>query len=196
MEFMTTQAKVKTVVMGGRPGSTTNIGPMQAVGGVRGANVYRFSTLAEFVRGAPYLNKNASEAQRKLAKKYSQLPMLKASDGDGRFNVRDDIGMGDEHQIPLQFIFSWADCRIFYEREHVVNMMSMWIAVYDVAWFGKDCVWGNAYSPPRSKAKAGQQLQKRHPVALSPSEVEQLRNRWQMVTDLGRIGPMDGFQLP
>lgn len=192
---MRIQAKVKTVVIGGRPGAT-NIGRMQSVGGVRGANVYQFSTLAEFARGAPYLNKNASEAQHQLAEKYSQLPMFKASDADGRLNVRDDIRMGERTQTPLQFIYEEAHCRIFYEREHAVNMMSMWISVYEVAWFGKRCVWGSAYSPPQSKAKAGQQLQKRDSVTLSPSEVEQLRNRWQMVTDLGRVGPMDGFQLP
>jgi len=45
-EFMRTELGVKTVALGGRP----RLGPQQAVGGVKGANVYQYSDIQNWVQ--------------------------------------------------------------------------------------------------------------------------------------------------
>lgn len=200
---MTKQAKVKTVAIGGQPGGNGAIGTMQAVGGVRGANVYSFSLIAELAASASYLNPDPqNQALQALAGKYRDTPMLRSAEFDGTVNVRDNVGMDDETQTPLQFVYQAADCRLFYEPQHTVSIESMWKTVYEVAWYGAPCVVGSAYSPSQSStASSAERRRERRranaKVTLSQSEADKLRNRWEnVVTDLRRIKNMDGFQLP
>jgi hypothetical protein len=58
-------------------------------------------------------------------------------------NLRDNIPQSDTEQIPLQFIFEPADCRIFYTAETVSSPSALWEYVAGVAWGGNKCAWGN-----------------------------------------------------
>lgn len=58
-------------------------------------------------------------------------------------NLRDNIPQGDTEQIPLQFIYEPADCRIFYTAETVASPSALWEYVANVAWGGNKCAWGN-----------------------------------------------------
>jgi hypothetical protein len=58
-------------------------------------------------------------------------------------NLRDNIPQGDTEQIPLQFIFEPADCRIFYTAETVSSPSALWEYVAGVAWGGNKCASGS-----------------------------------------------------
>jgi hypothetical protein len=57
-------------------------------------------------------------------------------------NLQDNIPEGDTEQIPLQFVFEPADCRVFYTRDTVLGQNRLWEYASDVAWRGRKCAWG------------------------------------------------------
>jgi hypothetical protein len=58
-------------------------------------------------------------------------------------NAQDNIPEGDSQQIPLQFVFEPADCKIFYTAQTLLNPNALWAYVHDVAWKGQACAWGS-----------------------------------------------------
>lgn len=150
VEFMTRHG-VRTVVAGGRP----EPGPMQAVGGSRGAREYSAHHLdTEFAKAA-----NVSAAAR------AALPEI-PPDGIHRdtgmwtpyagINLRDQIREDDAENIPLQFRYEPADCRIFYTLRNIYNATQLWRDVAAAAFVDPSlCVPGStgglkfAIPPPR-----------------------------------------------
>ncbi|KAG9233314.1 hypothetical protein BJ875DRAFT_496766 [Amylocarpus encephaloides] len=146
-EFLTRQAGVKTIVVGGRPLDA----PMQAIGGTKGSQVETFQSLTSSLSilhlKLPNISKYIPEALvpwlEILLPGTSGLPL-----GDPEnlknysLNFRDNIADGDTAEIPLQFIFEPADCRIFYTPQTVFDPLSLWEHVHDVAWKGAQCAWG------------------------------------------------------
>src|SRR6266496_1256134 len=110
---MKTQGKVRQLALGGRPQAA----PMQAIGGVKGANVYNYGVIWQATQG---VLENGLLTQDQLAMFNDSLPIDPASfplNVDPEFssvNVRDNIRMGDASQTPLQFVYEAADCRLFY----------------------------------------------------------------------------------
>ena len=111
---MFTQVGVKTLVAGGIP----TPGPMQAIGGTRGAALWSSDDLDQ------HLNK--------LSITGPSVPQL-SDDGyrdPGIFttvlgvNLRDQLRPNDTD--PLQFKYMAADCRIFYALDNVFNMSRLW----------------------------------------------------------------------
>jgi hypothetical protein len=150
-EYLTAQAGIKTVAVGGRPQG----GPMQAVGGVKGANVYSWVNIYGLVNASYTLETPAQQAQwagTELAQ-YSSLPLSRALPSYG-INVRDGIRAGDETQTPLQFIYQAADCRIWYTAQMAVNVTALWEKVAEVAWGGGKCVDGAVGLGPREARPA------------------------------------------
>lgn len=196
VEFLTQQAGVKTVAVGGR--SASPVGPMQAVGGVRGANVYQWYSISSFAAEAQALANGTSRegVANEMFSKYSTKPMARAADYGGRVNVRDNIRKGDAEQTPTQFIYEKADCRIFYEKEHVVDVTTLWKSVYDVVWGGAQCAEGGV-STSRLSNRVPSSGRKPHQMrVMHHDELEQLRNAWRVGYDVNKIQPMAGFQLP
>lgn len=117
---MFTEVGVKTIVAGGRP--TT--GPMQAVGGNRGAAIYSADGLDFHL-----LALNSTEANDTVL---ATVPRLneKGYRDSGVFttvlgvNLRDQIRPNDT--TPLQFKYEAADCRIFYTLANAYNMSRLW----------------------------------------------------------------------
>ncbi|KAF3048651.1 hypothetical protein E8E11_009174 [Didymella keratinophila] len=116
---MFTQVGVKTVVAGGRP--TT--GPMQAVGGNRGAVIYS----ADQIDFRLLNNENYVDAAT-----YASLPEITTTGfrDSGVYtatlavNLRDQVRSNDS--VSLQFKYEAADYRIFYTVSNVYNMSSLW----------------------------------------------------------------------
>lgn len=193
VELMTQHGKVRTVAVGGQPGAGKP-GPMQAVGGVRGVNVYQMSAISSFAAEARILAAGTSREDivNQTFDKYSSFPMLHAADEDGRFNVRDNIRSGEEQQVPLQFKYQAADCRIFYEKEHTVDASTLYRKVSDVAFHGGECVEGSIRN-----VNSDTTIRKRHMMRrMEHSELKQLRNMWRKGGDANKIKPIAGFQLP
>ena len=64
-------------------------------------------------------------------------------------NAQDNIAQDDPQQMPLQFVFEPADCKIFYTAETILNPNALWAYVHDVAWKGQACAWGSVTKPDR-----------------------------------------------
>jgi hypothetical protein len=174
---------------------------MQAVGGVRGANVYTYQLISSLTDGAPYLLPNSSSveqiaAMKALAANYTQLPMERG--GGGSVNVRDLIREGDEEQTPLQFVYQPADCRIFYQAYHTFDIATLWDTTFEVAWEGGQCAYGQGYVAPRAGGGNDTEmglLGKRGDFQLS--DPDQLGYQWKkLVTEVHRIKDMGAFQMP
>jgi hypothetical protein len=132
-ESMTAQAGVNTVVIGGRP----FFGFMQAVGGVKGVDVWSWTDVLATVNDTRSLSVDASN--NAFLDEYTDLPFRRSVNGDGYVNVRDSIRQGDVTQTPLQFVYEPAGCRIFYTREMITDVAAIWRAVADVSWGEKAC---------------------------------------------------------
>ncbi|GAB7362362.1 hypothetical protein MBLNU230_g2688t1 [Neophaeotheca triangularis] len=141
-ELMRQQAGIRTLALGGRPSRS----PIQAVGGVKGTNNYPFSYILQAAslpfeiahyHDAAYYNTTA------LAD-YTDLPLWRAASTPNT-NVRDGIRKGDDDQVPLQFYYEPADCRLFYTPEMAVDQSAAWRTVADAAFRGVEglCVGGD-----------------------------------------------------
>lgn len=147
-EFMKSQAHVKSVVMGER----AQTGPMQAVGGVKGADIYYIGFLQSLVTQAFGLAdpQKRAELQQKYEVEIQTFPAAAKRafrDGDGYLqaavNVKNNIRQGDGSLTPLQFVYQAADCRLFYEPVMILNQSLVWKAGYAALWGEGKCVEGS-----------------------------------------------------
>jgi hypothetical protein len=201
VELMTTQAGVKTVAVGGQKESEAL--PMQAIGGVRGANVYPFQTIWSWARDVMTfaVGTTAESIVEEVFGRYSSIPMTRAAGGGGgSVNSRDGLRLGDTEQIPLQFRYQKADCHIYYQKEHVVDISTLWKSVYDVAWGGHACAKGAI----DTESQAGLDVSRLGPAehaphqarALSDEEIDTLLQAWRYGTDVNKLRPVGEFQMP
>jgi hypothetical protein len=144
-ELMRQRAGVKYISLGGRPKE----GITQAVGGVKGTNNLPWpyiQYLAQFT--IDNLTSSAQEAATlnttSLADYWDNTPFERMAPGSSiNINFRDGIRDGDESQVPLQFVYEPADCRILYTKEMTTDVTAIWKAVADSAWGGESkCVAG------------------------------------------------------
>ncbi|KAK2747309.1 hypothetical protein FQN57_002207 [Myotisia sp. PD_48] len=135
---------VKSVVMGGRPRD----GPVQAVGGVKGAQVLRYVDL--YVQALLVLDSSNLTPQEKRRLEATDLGELKRSgkyvmartygDGKGgRINYRNAVRKDDKTRMPRQFVNEPADCRLWYTKETLLDMEKLWATVANVAWGKGEC---------------------------------------------------------
>ncbi|GKT41583.1 peptidase S41 family protein ustP [Colletotrichum spaethianum] len=132
VELATTEAKARTVVMGGEP----KPGPMQAAGGTRGALLYSSDLLDADFDGAREKNETAA----------TRLPLFHDSGifvNYAGFNLRDQVRK-DDVTTPLQFRYAAADCRLYYTLDNVYNMTTLWRDVARAAFEDESlCVEGS-----------------------------------------------------
>lgn len=118
----------------------------QAIGGVKGVNNYPYSYILSLA-STPFelqLAHNASYYNTSALAEYSELPLWRAS-ATPNTNSRDGIRRGDADQVPLQFYYEPADCRIYYTPEMAVDQSATWRTVADAAFRGlgaEVCVGG------------------------------------------------------
>ncbi|OCL15239.1 hypothetical protein AOQ84DRAFT_329766 [Glonium stellatum] len=145
-ELMRQQAGVKTVAMGGR----SQHGITQAIGGVKGTNDFPWDYI-QYIIQVTYAYASAEEQahydKTELGTYNSQLPFYRSAIGAAHnVNFRDGIRQGDTsaEQIPLQFLYEPADCRILYTPEMTVDVTAIWKAVADSTWGGSNkCIAGS-----------------------------------------------------
>jgi hypothetical protein len=114
---------------------------MQAVAGSRGARIYDASELDddfEFV--STTIKDTAAAAQ---LPNRSDTGMWVTTAG---INIRDQVRENDN--IPLQFKYEAADCRIYYTISNIYNMTRLWQDVAAAAWTDPSlCVAGSTGYP-------------------------------------------------
>lgn len=125
------QSGVRTVVAGGRP----ELGPVQAVGGNRGAQAYTALSIDEEIEVAEILNTSLTGV----------LPDRTVGNfvNFAEFNIKDAVRPGET--FPLQFAYEAATCRIFYTQHTVYNYLNLWNYVVDAIWRNPSlCIDGSA----------------------------------------------------
>lgn len=150
-EFIKTQASVSQIVFGGRK----QFGPMQAIGGVKGASVYGFDVFETAIEFA--VEEFATPSQRERFDKTYDYETLTnttmhsinraAPDPNtgkaAKVNSRNNIRLGDDTVTPLQFIYEAVDCRLFYTAEMISHASPIWKAAYAARWGDGECVEGS-----------------------------------------------------
>ncbi|GAP91229.1 putative peptidase s41 family protein [Rosellinia necatrix] len=172
-QFMKHGAGVKSVAMGGRP---HHKGPIQGVGGVKGAQVYPFrqmGILADLARS--YTTSPALTTElRRLDDVYVsgrspyQVPVV---------NVRDAVLPGAlDAGVPTQFVTELADCRLYWTRPMIRNTAEIWKAAARAAFRGDKCVAGGIAPPARrpqftAAASAPLRAYKKRPLPVRAGQV-------------------------
>jgi hypothetical protein len=135
-EFLTQQAGVKTIAMGGR----SNKNPIQAIGGVKGVNNYAFSFIQQQAQYAIRFDSSLNTSSFKTDY-VSDVPFNRASSSG--VNNRDGLRRNDTSGLALQFVYDEADCRLYYTPEMTVDITAVWMAAADAQWGNKGkCVSG------------------------------------------------------
>ena len=178
-EHMKNQAGVQFIVIGGRP----QTGPVQAVGGVKGSQVFDFNAFTTML-GIYY---NATEAQLAavnntiwddfdilpLARTAAAAAALDPSAGvvGGGVNGRNAFRLGDTTNTPLYYVYEAADCRLWWTPELAIDPVKLWQRVADVAFKNRS---GLKYNSPYCVAGSTG-----HPTSISGG--------WKK----GTLGPQD-----
>ncbi|KAF2754326.1 hypothetical protein EJ05DRAFT_504417 [Pseudovirgaria hyperparasitica] len=157
-ELLKEQAGVRTIAMGGRPQN----GPMQGVGGTKGALTLKGSQInAQATLALANLTTSQDQLEELLGTPIGTvanalLPQVRSYTGGAflgtglQINAVDNIRDTDvEGQTPLEFVYEAADCRLFYTLSSVVNVTAAWAQVANAAWGNGTCV-PDSKSPPSS----------------------------------------------
>ena len=130
VEMMHHDAGVKTVVVGGLP----QTGPMQTASGTRGAQLYTAENIDDAITVAEYLNATTASL---LPDRNEDVLITFLG-----VNLRDQIRKGQE-DVPVQFVYDAADCRIFYTFETWSDYSQLWTYAVNAASDPKLCVAGS-----------------------------------------------------
>ena len=107
---------VRSVVVGGQPTD----GPMQAPSGTRGAESYSMDDLNSDFVVASFMNESAG----------ALLPLRDAGIYVSYLgiNIKDQVRKdeNEDENTPVQFLYSAADCRIFYTIDTFWNQTNLW----------------------------------------------------------------------
>ncbi|APA13907.1 hypothetical protein sscle_12g086770 [Sclerotinia sclerotiorum 1980 UF-70] len=126
MEFFRHEAGVKVVAVGGTP----TAGPMQAPSGSRGARGYDTFTLDANIEITQQLLQNQSSPDATFLPNRTEQLSVFVYYAD--INLRDQVRKNAE--IPLQFAYEAADCRIYYTPQTIYNYTNLWQYAADAIW--------------------------------------------------------------
>lgn len=142
--LMAREQGVRTIALGGRPSRQA----MQYAGGVKGAQVLKFSEIQDVVSQiAPALD-NATLASLNFTLPSVGPPPLNPTDLKGaQFNYRNAYAANGTDGPPLQFVYEAANCRRFYKAEYLTDITAQWRDMADVAWNSAPCAPGSSVNP-------------------------------------------------
>ena len=141
VEMMRTEGGARTVVAGGRPDTS----PMQTVGGNKGAESYTAYDLDWDSAIAFTLDGSDQSFASGLPLYQDPVDFILPYAG---FNLKDALRRGSN--IPLQFTYDPADCRIFYTTWTFYNYINLWNYVIDALYRNPSlCVATSTTPPPR-----------------------------------------------
>lgn len=159
VNLMTNVGGVRAVSFGGRP----RLEPMQAMGGVRGAQSFSFASLDTII-ALGLANVNANQellTPEQLSLGIATVPNSTALPyyiPSGNFNLRNAYQEGDD-DLPLQFQYQASDCRLFYTADSIQNPEKIWTQAKTAVWDNKGCVsnstGGKGSLDDRNKNKSG-----------------------------------------
>ncbi|EXJ88414.1 hypothetical protein A1O1_05344 [Capronia coronata CBS 617.96] len=165
-ELLKTYGHVQFIVIGGRPQQ----GPMQAIGGVKGAQGFDQEVLASWVDlfHSPQ-NMFLNQANGTIWENFT-TELISRANGVG-VNGRNHFRMGDDTQTPLQFVYEAADCRMWWTHEMLYDPSFLWARVARMAF----------------KDRRGTQFNSRYCVTGSTGHATSISGGWKK----GTLGPQD-----
>ncbi|KAF4966323.1 hypothetical protein FSARC_5995 [Fusarium sarcochroum] len=147
VNLMTNVGGVRTVSFGGRP----NGKPMQIMGGVRGGQAMKFEVIRNLVERASDFYKEVSEkldfiSKSDIARLVKAVPIAMADFpiriATGNVNFRNAYQEGDD-DLPLQFQYQAADCRLYFTLENVLHPETIWKSAQQAIWGNGACINGS-----------------------------------------------------
>ncbi|KAL6709502.1 hypothetical protein ACN47E_001437 [Coniothyrium glycines] len=134
-ELLKNQGTVRTIAVGGRPQS----GPMQGVGGTKGAQVFSWDDIqirmqAVYFLGSPEQRNQWDQEDLGKTAFATQLFRRSAYQGGriaGGVNLKDNLRQNDASKTPLEFMYEAADCRMFFTAAMVSDVTQLWKGVAD-----------------------------------------------------------------
>jgi hypothetical protein len=134
---------------------------VQAIGGTKGTQAAEFDAIQQnsqlIMNFSQYLPPSLLQTALDTFPGLTNLPLGDPADlKKYSLNLQDSIPLDDDAQVPLQFVFESANCRIFYTAETVQEQNALWQYAHDVAWGGKSCAWGSMDNvAPNNKNSTG-----------------------------------------
>ncbi|KAI4920359.1 uncharacterized protein J4E92_008578 [Alternaria infectoria] len=162
-ELLKNQGAVRTIAVGGRP----QPGPMQGVGGTKGAQVFAWDDIqvrmqSVYFLGSPEQRKAWDETDLGKTAFATQLFKRSAYNGGqiaGGVNLKDNLRQNDASGTPLEFMYEAADCRMWFTGKMISDVTEVWKGVADRMFRGNGtmgCVQGSSGDP--SSISGGGQL--------------------------------------
>lgn len=137
---------VRIATFGGRP----QPGPMQSIGGIKGAQLLAMSSVSIFIETAKQIVGNATAAgtpiftedelaqyNKSLPVAFEDLPFVVGANG---INFRNAFAPGND-EVPTQYIYQAADCRLFYTAESIISPEKYWAAAANAVWGNAKCAF-------------------------------------------------------
>lgn len=136
-EMMRIQGGVKTIAMGGRP----KTGPIQGVGGIKGAEILSWGAIYGNAQEALSLG-TATPEQTAALNRLSDLPVNRSTSSG--INIRDQILRDNVNDgLPAQFVVEEADCRLYYTLPMITDVTALWKSAATAAFNGGTCAAGS-----------------------------------------------------
>ena len=164
-EYLKNYAGVQSIVVGGRP----QVGAMQAVGGVKGSQVFGFDDVLypawQLFESAP--DSVLKQTDGTIWENFTDIAWersLKSS-----INGRNHFRIGDNTTTPLQFVYEAADCRLWYTREMLYDPVFLWNRVAEIAF----------------KDRSGTQMNSQYCIQDSTGQPTSISGGWKK----GTLGP-------
>ena len=129
-EYLKNSAGIQFISVGGRP----QTGPMQAVGAVKGSQLFQFTELI-YQQWIP-LWRSTNNAFRNsingtIWEYFTGDPVYRSTAGG--VNGRNHYRIGDETETALQFVYEASDCRIWWTKEMLYDPTFLWNRVASIA---------------------------------------------------------------
>ncbi|MCJ1432440.1 hypothetical protein MMC27_001796 [Xylographa pallens] len=162
-ELMKMQGNVQSYVFGGRP----QTGPMQALGGTKGAQDASFSTIIQQLAVASNLSVQTVTQQQVVEFEQYLSTAFNGTDladiglyvtnrtVQGGVNLKSNIRAGDTSLTPLQFVYEAADCRLWYTPAMINDISEVWKAAATAAWSNSSLCVANSTGDPSSLSGGG-----------------------------------------
>ncbi|KAK7422685.1 hypothetical protein QQX98_001473 [Neonectria punicea] len=147
VNLMTNVGGVRALPFGGHP----NGKPMQIMGGVRGAQSMSFAGIAGYVANVGSVFREMPEEldfipkediERFVAAAPQPLEKFPIAFGGGNVNLRNAYQEGDD-DLPLQFQYQAADCRLYYTVENIFHPETTWKSAKQAIWGNGTCIKGS-----------------------------------------------------
>lgn len=152
-ELLKNQGSVRTIAIGGRPQS----GPMQGVGGTKGAQVFGWDEIQVRMQAVYFLGSPEQQEQwdredlgkTAFARQLFRRSAYQGGQIAGGVNLKDNLRQNDASGVPLEFMYEAADCRMFFTKEMISDVTMVWKGVVDRMFNNQmdKCVQGSTQDP-------------------------------------------------